>query len=180
MKTPTASSKPLRINIGFLLKQSAGYCREIDLDIPGTLRFEDIAVKNLHGVLRLNRTPQGVLIKGVVNARTPVECARCLATFDYAYQIELSELFVPQEAADANANSEDNPFLIDDGDIIDLTPLMREETILSIPIHVVCSPTCKGLCAQCGQDLNVASCDCEADLIDPRLAPLQKLLDDLE
>ena len=34
---------------------------------------------------------------------------------------------------------------------------------------------CKGLCAQCGTNLNEAACTCSAETLDPRLAPLSRL-----
>jgi uncharacterized protein len=43
-----------------------------------------------------------------------------------------------------------------------------------------CKPDCKGLCAQCGQNLNEGQCDCDAEPIDPRLAPLRALLEQME
>jgi uncharacterized protein len=53
---------------------------------------------------------------------------------------------------------------------------VREEIILSIPMKAVCSETCKGLCPECGQNLNEGQCDCVVERIDPRLAPLLDLL----
>ena len=54
--------------------------------------------------------------------------------------------------------------------------MVCEDMLLSIPIHAICRPDCQGLCAQCGQNLNDAACNCRPDEIDPRLAPLQQLL----
>jgi len=47
-------------------------------------------------------------------------------------------------------------------DSVDITPDMREDLLLHIPAFPVCSEGCKGLCAQCGADLNKGSCGCEA------------------
>ncbi|RKX37502.1 MAG: hypothetical protein DRP64_17075 [Verrucomicrobia bacterium] len=47
-------------------------------------------------------------------------------------------------------------------DSVDITPDMREDLLLHIPAFPVCSEGCKGLCTQCGADLNKGSCDCEA------------------
>ena len=47
-------------------------------------------------------------------------------------------------------------------DSVEITPDMREDLLLHIPAFPVCGEECKGLCAQCGVDLNKGSCACEA------------------
>ncbi len=47
-------------------------------------------------------------------------------------------------------------------DSVDITSDMREDLLLHMPEFPVCGEECKGLCAQCGADLNKGSCDCEA------------------
>jgi hypothetical protein len=54
----------LRLNVGFLLKQGAGYSRDIPFDSPGVLAVEDIQIANLNGSLCLTRTPQGIFGAG--------------------------------------------------------------------------------------------------------------------
>ena len=46
-------------------------------------------------------------------------------------------------------------------DSVDITEDMREDVLLNIPDFPVCSEECKGLCAQCGADLNKGSCSCD-------------------
>ncbi|MBN1123188.1 MAG: DUF177 domain-containing protein [Anaerolineae bacterium] len=111
-------------------------------------------------------------MQGKLQAQTPVECVRCLKPFEQTYEVEISELFV----LDTANSSDTDPYVIDEGGIIDLTPIVREEGILAVPMQVLCSPECKGLCAECGADLNEGPCGCEEDQIDPRLAPLRALL----
>jgi uncharacterized protein len=173
---PASANQLLRLNVGFLLKEGAGYSRDIDFDYPGLLRAEDATINYLHGRVRLTRTPQGILVQGALHARTPVECVRCLKPVDLDFDVELSELFRTSELSPSNGSPLSEDYNVDDGDYIDLTPIVREEALLAVPIQVLCSRDCKGLCAQCGQDLNEGSCGCEADSIDPRLAPLRKLL----
>jgi uncharacterized protein len=172
VSNPISDNRILHLNVGFLLAKSAGYNREIDFEHPEPIRAEDVLIKHLHGSLRLTRTPQGILIQGKLQAWTPVECVRCLKPFEQTYEVEISELFSLETAN----SSENNPYVVDEGGIIDLTPIVREEGILAVPIQVLCSPDCKGLCAECGADLNEGPCGCEEDSIDPRLAPLRLLL----
>ena len=61
-----------------------------------------------------------------------------------------------------------------DGEKIDLEPLFREQFVLAIPFAPLCREDCKGLCPQCGTDLNSGTCSCEKPT-DPRLAALKGL-----
>jgi uncharacterized protein len=61
-----------------------------------------------------------------------------------------------------------------DGESIDLEPLLREQFVLAIPYAPLCREDCKGLCSQCGTDLNSGTCTCQKP-IDPRLEALKGL-----
>jgi len=169
-----ADVRLLKVNVGFLLKESAGYVRDIVFDEPGPVHAYEVVLRDLQGTLRLTRTPQGILVQGLLNAKSASECVRCLRPIDLPFQVELSELFVIPTAPEASQAQ----YQIDEGNFIDLMPILREEGILAIPMHAVCSADCKGLCSQCGKDLNEGPCDCETEEIDPRLSILRTLLDD--
>jgi uncharacterized protein len=60
-------------------------------------------------------------------------------------------------------------------DRIDLNELLREQFYLALPMKPLCQEGCKGLCSQCGTNLNLGSCDCAPVWEDPRLAALKGL-----
>jgi uncharacterized protein len=80
----------------------------------------------------------------------------------------------PGEGEGALVAEEDLDVFAYDGEKIDLEPLFREQFVLAIPYAPLCAETCKGLCPQCGIDLNSGTCTCEKP-IDPRLAALKGL-----
>lgn len=173
MATNKDSDNFLRLNVGFLLKRNAGYIREIPFDNPGTLIIEDISVENLRGSLCLTRTPQGVLVQGELAVDVITDCVRCLSPFNLHFTVSFSDLFAYPASKDVDVF-----YAIDEGGFLDLRPIMRDESMLAVPMHALCRPDCKGLCSECGENLNEGACDCEGDTIDPRLAPLRALLDD--
>jgi uncharacterized protein len=59
---------------------------------------------------------------------------------------------------------------------IDLADGVRESLLLTVPLKAVCSDDCKGLCPQCGANLNVVSCQCSLAQTDPRWEGLKKLI----
>ncbi len=166
-------SSALRINVGFLLNETAGYSREIGFDEAREHLGEDLTLYDLRGNVRFTRTAQGLFGQGELTAHLPSECVRCLTTFSQNLSIRIADLFVypPVQALD--------PLLVvsEDGHI-NLAPLVREYMLLEMPLQPVCRPGCKGLCPHCGEDRNVVDCGCEDERIDPRFAALKSLLKD--
>jgi uncharacterized protein len=58
---------------------------------------------------------------------------------------------------------------------IDLSQMTVEQIVLALPMKPLCKPDCRGLCALCGANRNLASCDCAPEDTDPRWAPLKTL-----
>ena len=164
-------SRVLRLNVGFLLKEGVGYSREFAFDEPLVQVADDLIVHNLGGSVTLTRTPQGLYAQGRLTATIDNSCVRCLEPFDQLVSARMGELYhYPPESAPP-----DSPAISDDVHL-DLTPVVREDFLLSVPMHALCRPDCKGLCPQCGANWNEGPCDCRDDSIDSRLAPLAGLL----
>jgi uncharacterized protein len=169
---PKLASRVLRLNVGFLLKEGIGYNRDFPFDEPLVALDEDLTVADLHGTVNLTRTPQGLYAQGLLRATVAQTCARCLTDLNQPVSSRLGELYhYPPESAPPDS------LVVSDDHHIDLTPVVREEFILSIPLQPLCRPDCKGLCPQCGADWNEGPCDCPPDDIDPRWAGLAGLLD---
>jgi uncharacterized protein len=62
------------------------------------------------------------------------------------------------------------------GDEIDIADLVRESLLLAQPLKKLCKEECKGLCPKCGINLNVSTCSCNKEIMDPRLMVLQQFL----
>lgn len=162
---------PLRLNVGFLLHQSVGFSRIFEFEVPSVEVGGELQVKDLSGDVRLTRTAPGLYLEGVLFAVYPMECSRCLTTFDQVLAPKLGDLFVyPPEKA------EDPILKIAESGVLDLHPYLREMMLLDIPIQPVCQPGCRGLCSVCGNNLNEETCDHPEQDIDPRMAPLKTLL----
>ena len=56
---------------------------------------------------------------------------------------------------------------------------LMEQLEMEFPVRFLCREDCKGLCQRCGKNLNEGACDCTEREIDPRLAPLQRILDQM-
>lgn len=145
---------PLRINVGFLINQPIGTSRDIHFDFPSLSLPPDFETIDFLGIVRINRTPQGLLFEGKFNAKESEQCARCLTRFWQPLRGEYEELY----AFSYRTASESELILPEDANV-DLAPVVRELLMLDIPINPVCKPDCKGLCPECGADLNVSPCE---------------------
>ena len=72
-------------------------------------------------------------------------------------------------------DSIDISYLPLEADKIDITKDVRDYALLAIPMKKLCKEDCKGLCVNCGKNLNEGDCNCSKDMIDPRWLPLQEL-----
>ena len=62
-------------------------------------------------------------------------------------------------------------------DEIDLGQLVLEQFYLALPMKPLCRESCRGLCPECGTNLNTATCSCVREWTDPRLDGLRALRD---
>jgi len=145
---------PLRINVGFLTHQPIGTSREIHFDLVDHKLEPDFQLGFLKGVVRLNRTPQGVIAEGDFEGNVQAECVRCLDTFDQPLHTTFQELY----SFKGHPTSEPSMLVPEDGNI-DFAPLVREYLLVEIPINPICRPDCKGLCIICGENLNLTTCE---------------------
>jgi uncharacterized protein len=104
-----------------------------------------------------------VLARGRVTAKLGLACDRCLgpATVDVDAPVEL--LFKPpgseSKLTEEEMELDEGPDIVEhDGQYLDLSPVIREQLILSVPMSVRCKDDCRGLCPACGQDRNVKDC----------------------
>jgi uncharacterized protein len=105
----------------------------------------------------VDRVAGGYLVHVNVAAVISGPCMRCLEATAPKLTAEEEE-FVPTATGEW-IESESSPFI--EGMIVDVNALGREALVLAMPDQVLCSADCRGLCPQCGADLNKGPCPCE-------------------
>lgn len=161
----------LRFNFGFLLEADFGTSRLIELDYPSIQLSEDVTLTPLKGAFTATRTTEGIYIRGQLSSSINVPCVRCLEEAVVDIDISLDDLFFyPPHIAP------EGEYRVGEDGLIDLGPLVRELSLLGVPIRALCSPDCLGLCQECGHNLNLGDCGCAEVDIDPRMAALEQLL----
>jgi uncharacterized protein len=167
----TNPRKPFRINVGFIIHEEVGYSHEFPFELEKAVLGDDLELVNFDGIVLFGRTPQGLVVQGNFSGETTLECVRCLKEFQFPLKWELTELY----AFNKKSVSESG-LMVPDSAQIDLAPLLREYALLELPIKPLCKPDCKGLCIECGQDLNLRDCGHSQEADDSPFAALKKLL----
>ena len=162
--------KPFRINVGFIIHEEVGYSHEIPFEFD-KVKLDDLELQDLTGSVIIGRTPQGLIVQGKFSADTKLECVRCLREFNFSLNWDITDLY----AFNKKSVSE-SELLVPDDAHIDLAPLIREYALLEIPIKPLHDPECKGLCIECGQDLNIRDCGHRPQEDDSPFAKLKDLL----
>ena len=147
-----------------------------DYDVPQNLQFKthdiirmgglncsaQIAAENFTGVLQApNQITQAavelsfsvankdIIVAGKISGEREVECARCLRHVTQPFSETFSETYSTKQ------------------EIIDIMYVVRQTLALTEDIRFLCSATCKGLCPQCGHDLNEGPCGCKPENLSP-------------
>jgi len=142
---------------------------------------------------QLRKVDSRVLLSGELTLPLSGQCRRCLAPVQQLLPIRFDVNYVPAKelrrheatapdlrdlkgphahAPPPVADLDEEPF---EGHTLDLAPTLREQILLALPLDALCGESCRGLCPHCGQNLNEATCDCRADMADPRWAKLREL-----
>ena len=169
----------MRYNVAQLLKEPVGSARRYQLDdtLDGPAPLEG----RVQGQVSLLHTHQGILVRAEVETMVSVACSRCLTSFVTPVQLTIEEEFFP--LIDVNTGrgvplpeDADGAFRIDANHMLDLTEVLRQCVITDTPMKPLCQPQCRGLCRECGANLNSEVCRCSTALGDPRWGALTALL----
>jgi uncharacterized protein len=131
--------------------------------------------------LRVIRIADRFEVKGDVQTAVRLPCGRCLKavetslkshfTLTYTARPEEMESFSEQNEIELRTEQINRIYF--QGEKINLRDAIQEQVIMAFPIRVLCSKTCKGLCPQCGADLNAGDCGCYSRSSDSKFAVLK-------
>jgi uncharacterized protein len=102
---------------------------------------------------------EGVFLRGRLRTTVRLACRRCLTSVEQQIDDTVDLFFEPLGPEDEDAEGEVYA-LPERGDELDLREAVREQVLLRAPEFALCGEACRGLCPQCGADLNTDPCDC--------------------
>jgi len=122
--------------------------------------------------LLMESVVEGIFVRGSLEGRFTMRCARCLKTFERDFDVEMIELV-------AREPGPDDDYALEPDLTLDPEPIVRDAVVLEMPFSPLCRPDCLGLCEICGGDRNLGECPGH-EVTDPRWDALDVLLQHLE
>ena len=129
-----------------MLKFNLRHLEEGEIHLQGELPTAELdfgvtdemvrAEKPLRYDLQVELLDDSLLVTGSLRLTLECDCVRCLKTFTQELKLDDWALHLPLEGEDkVSVNN----------DCVDLTPFVREDTLLEFPQHPLCQPDCAGL-----------------------------------
>jgi len=124
---------------------------------------------------------EGCLFRGKIRGKVSLPCDRCAEETILPISFDFDEFEeYPQQDLDEDDVEErrvDNRVIIVEKGVtlLDFGALLWEEFILTLPSKPLCNIVCKGICPECGENLNESICACENEEKDPRMEALRNL-----
>ncbi|MCI9102164.1 MAG: DUF177 domain-containing protein [Lachnospiraceae bacterium] len=151
------------------------YTQSLEMEhFHGPLGDYEIAEKE-PAVLQITHLKERKLkVRGEVRLTLMIPCGRCLEPVGVPFHLTI------EEELDMNQSHEDRVEALDEqpyisGYDLDVDQLVSGELMANLPMKVLCKEDCKGICPQCGRNLNLGECGCEKDPADPRMAAIQDI-----
>lgn len=105
--------------------------------------------------------------KGSITTALALSCVRCLDDFTFPLEAHFHYTLCPSGSGELlpekEVRREELDLVYYEGNDFDLVPLLVEQICVTIPAYPVCGEACKGICQQCGENLNKRSCQCSRE-----------------
>ena len=159
-------AEPLRIHHIYAVKDLDFAHADAALDEPVSVDFV------------LDHKEKDLRLGGTLQTSIRYECARCLRESSRRLATNFDLLYLPQADwgvdQEIELKYEDMQIGFYDGIRFDVDLMVLEQIELALPMKFICQEACKGLCVNCGADLNESPCLCKGSDIDSRLAVLRE------
>ncbi|MBB2183646.1 DUF177 domain-containing protein [Lachnospiraceae bacterium MD1] len=120
-----------------------------------------------------------VMIEGTTNISLTLFCSRCLKKLIYPMELSI------EKEVDFNLSEDERTEGLDETNFIigynlDVDTLINDEILIGFPMKLLCSEDCKGLCKNCGVNLNEETCDCDTSVLDPRMSVIRDIFNNFK
>jgi uncharacterized protein len=114
-------------------------------------------------ILTLER--RNLFASGSFVAEGEASCDRCTEAFTVTLEKEFFSILVPRDRGPAGATNvelheDDLDIGFYDGAGVEVTDLFWEQVALTLPVKLLCSEQCRGVCPMCGGNRNRGECAC--------------------
>ncbi|MEN8192576.1 MAG: DUF177 domain-containing protein [Bacteroidota bacterium] len=141
------------------------------------LDLDDRFVGELKLNCKMDKSHHQIIIDCDLNFNTNLTCDRCITDFEKIYSDHFQNIYFISFEKDSDEKTEQPGiyYLSHHEDKIDLSNDVNEIIKLSLPMKVLCNDECKGLCPNCGKNLNENECNCKTNVENPVWEELKKI-----
>ncbi len=153
----------------------------LEIQVSGEGRLTTVkAVSPYQLSIKIVKSGSEVFINGEGRCNVELQCSRCLNDFEYNIYSPLDIVFHPASELNKEGchelQKEELDIVFYSNNLLDIDDIANEQLALNIPMKPLCSAECKGICPECGADLNTMQCNCKGSNVDERLKVLEKLI----
>jgi len=145
MKAEDLNGKPFKglVNVAQLLKQPTGSSCSYRADEIVNEQAKD----SIQGKITLTQSGQGILIRAELTVKVELTCSRCLNEFPYPVSFSIEEEIPPtiNVSSGLPLSKEPSDFTVDSNNMLDLGEIIRQYTLLNLPMKPLCQPDCAGI-----------------------------------
>jgi len=157
----------MKFNVSEILFQKTGFVSPLNIDGHTKIDGKDAF---LAGKGQFLRTDKGIWVSAFIETKIEMECVRCLNQFPFGIDFNIEEeVFPVGELANQRAVAREQYVgisLIDTNNTLDISDMVVQYIDINMPINGNCDVQCKGLCVQCGINLNSNICKCDLGSMD--------------
>ena len=169
----------MTIDVSAILKEIGG---RIDIDGDVMLPDTDFLGETYHfnKPLRIkghiSSNGKSLILKALCEGSMTTRCARCMKEITVPVRFETDENLVRDEGGEADGITPRGDAVVFGGTEIDIDDIAANSFLMNIEGKYLCKEDCKGLCPECGKDLNEGECGCEKNSVDPRWSALLDIM----
>ena len=131
----------------------------------------------IDGTVLLTKTDVGIWVSAHIIVTMRAECGSCLEEYSDSVNLQIEEEYFPTVNMVTGEKNrfervDENNFYIREDNILDLSYAIGQYISLQSPLNFKCMENCRGLCTECGINLNHVDCGCRNKKRDTKLMTL--------
>ena len=157
---------------------------EVDADIEmdrfvSRISDYEIVEKKKMKIRLVNTGKRTFSLSTVIEFSMMIPCGRCLEDVKYDMYIDVDKTIDMNESRSDEDDEQDFDSFISE-EKLDVEKLVYNEVLVNLPMKVLCSENCKGICNRCGANLNSQTCNCDTTELDPRMSKIRDIFNNFK
>jgi uncharacterized protein len=123
----------------------------------------------------LDKSVHQIALQAAISSTGHFACDRCVREFDLPIKTSYRMFYVMEGSEEGAIDPTEMQVIPHGVSTINLSDDVRQTVVIGIPLKLLCTPDCRGLCPECGRDRNAQQCSCSSTIVDSRWEGLEQL-----